>query len=378
MLKSLPPFPILKNEVRQNRFRGAYDSLHELVYRLGPESRLPTVSELRQTLGVSLTTLDAVLGQLESENLILRRRGSGIFVSPLVRKSVCLLCNQSYFRGAGDSAFWYLLVEEAEKRAEAKNENLSCHFVLSSQERDENEPLARLIAEEIRSGRIHGVLSVGLSDLTLEWLNKQEIPVVSFASSLLGTHNVQLNGMDLLKMGAQLLAEKGCVRPQLWTSIYPYMKPDQPGYPPTCFQQAMKGYGVPPNDIIIQANYHMRSKVVCNQEAGYDFACRTFSQPRENWPDGILIDNDLITHGALAGLMRLKLQPEHDVQIISHSNAGSPLLKGMEPCLDLVEFDPEMIVAAMFDALETLMNGQKPAHELTCISPRVRRRGTSS
>ena len=89
--------------------------LAALAQRLGPEAKLPTVTELRKSLGVSLTTLNSALGQLEERGVIERRHGVGIFVAAQwqpkhVPKAISLVCDPTFFQVAGHSPFWDLLV----------------------------------------------------------------------------------------------------------------------------------------------------------------------------------------------------------------------------------------------------------------------------
>jgi hypothetical protein len=50
------------------------------------------VLELCDTLGVSKATLDGALRELEGHNMVYRRHGVGIFVSPLMRRTIVVIC----------------------------------------------------------------------------------------------------------------------------------------------------------------------------------------------------------------------------------------------------------------------------------------------
>jgi DNA-binding transcriptional regulator YhcF (GntR family) len=113
---------------RLTKSQEAYTRLTELAHRLGPESKLPTVLELCDSFGVSKATLDGALRELEDRNIVYRRHGVGIFVSPRVRPSVTVICPPDFALRPGIRDFWNLLVQRAQERAAAKRELLSFHF----------------------------------------------------------------------------------------------------------------------------------------------------------------------------------------------------------------------------------------------------------
>src|SRR4028118_741444 len=55
--------------------------LSQMAYHLGPNARMPTFASLCGQTRVSKATLDAALGQLEAQGIVMRRQGAGIFVS---------------------------------------------------------------------------------------------------------------------------------------------------------------------------------------------------------------------------------------------------------------------------------------------------------
>ena len=55
--------------------------LEKLLEGMSPGSKLPSEPTLAKKLGVSRTTIRAVMGQLEMEGFVIRRQGSGTFVS---------------------------------------------------------------------------------------------------------------------------------------------------------------------------------------------------------------------------------------------------------------------------------------------------------
>lgn len=56
-------------------------TLREMILTLAPGDRLPSVTDLEQHFGVTNTTVEAAMGTLRREGLIVRRRGSGTYVA---------------------------------------------------------------------------------------------------------------------------------------------------------------------------------------------------------------------------------------------------------------------------------------------------------
>src|SRR4051812_45754504 len=84
---------MLTNKTRRGLSRQDVRSqLREMAIQKGPSAKLPTQSELCVQIGTTTSTLDEALRDLEADNIIYRRQGSGIFVSPKVGyKSIAVL-----------------------------------------------------------------------------------------------------------------------------------------------------------------------------------------------------------------------------------------------------------------------------------------------
>jgi DNA-binding LacI/PurR family transcriptional regulator len=353
--------------------------LADQVRRLTPHSKLPRVTELRSELGVSLTTLDAALRKLEDRNLIYRVQGSGIFVSPRASAGIALICDPSYFRGASHSPFWDMLLEESRARAQAHGEQFSCHF---SQAADDHAvAIHEGLAQQILDGRVQGVLGVGLTKAAAQWLQEHHVPIVAFAGT--GHPVVCLDEEALVTMGVQNLARQGCRRIEYWTPMPQWILiwMAHSDRKVAAFERAALSSGFDLHQTKIRDNRHLLSFAAgadrpsqtseSHQEQGYRIALEVFSADRSQWPDGLLIDDDLMTSGVMLGLQKLNVKVGIDVQITSHANRGSTVLMGHDN-LTLLEFDPADVVATMFDELEKQIDGQKSDSDAISISPQLR------
>ena len=134
-----------------------------MAHEVGAGGQMPSIRQLGADLGVSLSTLNAALAELEDRNVIRRRQGSGIFVSPsLNRRNLCLLCDPGILLDFGTSPVWSQLVEAARQRAGDLDEALTIHFTQVSPEVSAETALHERLARDIAAGNVHGVLSIGL------------------------------------------------------------------------------------------------------------------------------------------------------------------------------------------------------------------------
>jgi DNA-binding LacI/PurR family transcriptional regulator len=319
---------------------------------------LPTVQQLRRELNVSITTLDSALKQLESQNVIFRKQGSGIFVSPrLHQKCVGLVCEPAFF-SAGMSPFWQQMIESARSRASLGGE--AFRFYLAMRSMDGASPLHDDLIEDIAAQRTDGVLFLGNNEEAQEWLKQHRVPTVVFAGR--GDYRVEIDLEQLIALAGRYLFERGCQRPALlshWeTSVDPAYEPEDSSKI-KFFRDFLNSAGLTYYPHLIWDANALGDRVPSvpdtHQEQGYQAVMHLFdgSQPA---PDGILSTDDMMTRGVLAGLRKLGLKSGKDVQIVTHINRGSKVLKGEDENIAFVEVDPAEIVAKMFTQLELLMD----------------------
>src|SRR5690348_7549022 len=96
-------------------------ALRDLAYAKGPDTKLPTVRELCTSFNTSQATVVGALDELELQNVLYRRPGNGIFVSPkLYCKNISVLINAAHVDKEGVSPFWGILwgklVKEGQRR----------------------------------------------------------------------------------------------------------------------------------------------------------------------------------------------------------------------------------------------------------------------
>ncbi len=351
--------------------------LKQMALDLGVHEKLPTVSQLRRELNVSLTTVDNVLAELEAQNVIYRKHGVGIFVAPqLTRKCVGLVCAPTFFQ-AGTSPFWQQLMEGTRKWAGANGESFRFYMAMPSNR--EELPVSDDLIEDVRAGVLHGVLFVGNNQPAVHWLNENGVPVVAFAGW--SQRRVAIDYDFLVSLAFERLWAQGCRDIALivpgeagaFAKVSTDILLSTQGFTRACEEHAQPM----PSDRIwygCHAFPNTLSLPKTHQEQGYSAILDLCGPERRTAkvPDGMIIVDDMTTRGVLVGLQKLGIQPGRDLKIASHNNIGSAVLHGQEDELILLEIDPSEVVQAMFGFLEQLMGGQTPASDVAWIRPTER------
>ena len=230
-----------KTKKTGNKVDQTYGKLLALAHRLGPHAKLPTVRTLREDLNVSQATLDAAFSRLEGQNVVIRRQGSGVYVSPGLRqRNMVLLCNPEFFLHQGGSPFWQLLVEHIADSAAQNETRLTLHF-LHPYRGDETsaQPDATAIPitlqEEIKNGAIHGVITINVFHATARWIESHGVPVVAYAGA--AQYIITQSNAALVQLGVASLMRQGC------KTILPWLFPDDLY---SVYRGAMLAHSLPP------------------------------------------------------------------------------------------------------------------------------------
>lgn len=336
--------------------------ISDLAHRLGPEARLPRVLEMCREYNVAPNTLNQALREVEESGLITRRRGAGIFVTKQTASWVktaplAMICRPSLVQSSGHSPFWDLLMEKIQARASLSGAHFDCYF---SREDNSQLPLSPAVIRAVEEHQIGGIFGVDLPNEAALWIMKQGVPVVNLFRA--GHVTVYLDEAGIMRQTVHALLEKGCRRIALWVPIKLFESDAEA-------QEKLAAR----KDLVAQAftKKERESLMAFNEEnypwlgsgigtraphtrQGFEIAQRVFQRPRQDWPDGIAITDDMMTHGALVALRQLKVQVGTDVQISTHINKGAPLLID-EEALIRIEIDPEEIVAVVMERMENLL-----------------------
>lgn len=342
--------------------------LSEEAHRLGPGQKMPTSVQLCEMLEVSPVTLSAALRELEERHLIERRHGVGIYVSTRLQRCISLLCGPEFFRNGDVAEFWRLLIERARERAQAQGETLRFDFALPSGEN--SAPLQESLMRDIQSGEVHGVLALGVDVKVAEWIEQRDVPLVALAGH--AAHTVGWDSEEFIRLGVEVLAQSGCRRIALWrhgrsTEV-------------KAFRRALAQHGLAYEAALVKNGAGDKNQSHARDlemRQGERIAREVFAARRSDWPDGVLITDDNLTRGALSLLKQHTIRLGEELKIASHANRGSPVLRGYEDELMLLEYDSAELVRALFEGLELLMQGHSAAASVL-VKPTLRQRTVPS
>ena len=342
--------------------------LTRLAREYGPGMKLPTAQQLSAKLGVTLTTLDRALAKLETKGTITRRQGSGIYVSShLMEKRVGLVLGRNIFQ-AGSSAFYLLLLQHCEKRAEAGNEQFS--FFLSPYKQNEEFETGSFnpeLADAIKHGKLDGLIVCELSNSDYEeWIADQGIPAVALApSNTFPTIGIDTN--NLIDQSVAALAERGCKTIGLLGILTRHLK---------LFVKAAHKHNLKIIDqAVIHPNDESDPPYNTHEPLGREWMRRCIERcgSKKHLPDALLITDDILARGACLHLKEQGIRPGKDIHIASHANKGSLILEYWQDNLILAEVDPAEFVEQLFTNLEALMIGDPQRKRAQLIRPIIRK-----
>ena len=345
--------------------------LRSLALEKGPGAQLPTVRVLCESLATTRVTLREALNLLEAEHIIYTKRRQGIFVSPRIyHKSIHILFASNSFAAPASpfwSMLWVQLEQEAQQRATFKDEFCTFHLVKPTE--DLNYSIPESIESMLQAERADGALIVGFYTRGKGTLNGEEIPCVTFAGE--GSWVVRLDGIEFGRMATEVLMRQDCKRMGWWAynvATHPLEQMEDV----RAFRQTLQEYRKPLYPELIRIPHSPPQTSLSLQEQGYLLAREVFEGPVSARPDGLVISNDMMTDGALVAFEELGIHVGHDIKVVTHANAGSPILFGRTKNMTVIEYDPALLAQAMFSMLDTLMAGQQPVESSIWIRPRLR------
>lgn len=362
-----------------SQVQSVYDALYALALAEGPEAKLPTIRELIARLSSSYSTVNEALNLLEDRNVIYRKHGSGIFVSPkLYCKNIYILLSSEMFLVEPLSPFWgrlwSLFAREAQQRSSTRNE--VCTFFMTVPLDEKDLGLPQDVINNIERGKVHGVLGIGLQPQTWQWILKQRIPLVTTASY--GEYTVGWDEPQRVQLSISHLVAQGCRKLALWVAAFSspgqkYVHWDTERIDAQAFLSLLPAYGLTlyPHFMRAWQPQYPDQLTPSPQQQGYELAMEVFGDATSPKPDGLIVLNDMVTLGVLTALRKLGLQAGKDVKIATHSNTGTSTLFGYTDDMIVLESDPADIVREMFTMLDTLLEGNEPPEHHVGIKHKV-------
>ena len=352
--------PVAANSPR-NKQPFLIDAITDLARKLGPGMKFPTTQELSRQLGVTISTLDRSLTTLESRGVIVRRQGSGIYVSECpVRKTIALVFGVNIFE-AGISPIYSILLNHCEKRSASLPERFSIFLGSASLSGSRRSLLHHDLDEAINNGKLDGLLLFGKeSGRQEDALRERGVPMAALTVHSKWPGVVCHDSKKLIREAIKALREGGCKSIGFLGAL-----PEQTNY----FLKAMRLVGMPVNDRWVFSP-NPNDEAFCfhqglfeRERYGNQWASQIISG--KDRPDGMISTDDMITRGACPVFEGNKFRVGKHFLFATHANIGSLVLVEWSSELIQFAFDPQETVDAMFAALEAHMNGNpQPKHLL--------------
>lgn len=361
-----------------------------LAQRLGSGNKLPGIRDLCHDLQVTITTVDAALRSLETEGVVVRKHGSGVYVSPrLGQKTIGLVFSRNVFRDAPAQQFYDQLLDLCRQRAQTRQERFSLYVDLADASERPSDDLGHWeLLEDLQNRKLHGILRVcDLPADVLRCTSELNIPVAGLHTS--GPHDdpltVGIDWRELVRMGVESLAQQGCKTLGLITPFGFWRTPENPNVlrqevwndDIRAFENTLALVNLPFHPALVW-EYHPTpaemggfSEYITNEERGYHAfkALYTNQAPGSHRPDGLLILDDTMTKGALAAAQTLGIEIGKDVHVATHANCGTPILRSYRDRLTLLEINVPEMVELMFQLLERAWSGTTPPGRASLLSP---------
>jgi DNA-binding LacI/PurR family transcriptional regulator len=364
--------------------KGLLSQIRELAYAKGPDAKLPTTEDLCVSYKTSKATLNTVLKTLEGQNIITRRQGSGIYVSPRIHRKAIAVVTNSRLIGVRASPFWGSLLGEFAVHVQTRGlaTNHDFEFYITSPSPEPHGELPDLVKRSVREGAVHGVVAIGLNVDSARWLMDQGIPCVAYAGGSKWT--VVTAGEPFIQAGIQALADQGCRRIEYWG----LPRPDDAN--PEWYQQTVRAVeaafgaiGIEPPQTLVGPSEELLAG--CKFPHGLQLAPHRaytaikalYRDPALPKPDGIFVGDDIMASAILHGLVELGVRIGDDIKIVSHANRTSPILFGTQPNIIMFEYDPAEIAGALIQLLDQAMEDPDLPEVEICVPWRVRLPGES-
>lgn len=369
-------------EERPKRQMSAYPKVPELCERLRafalqhqPHDRLPGIAQLCKLLGTSSGTLNEVLGLLEAQDVLYRKVGRGIYVSPqLFRTRIGILFSSEWLSKKGTSPFWGSLLENFRLVAQQRYHDLQEDHLLYLLPHELSEPegisLPREFMQQVEAKRIQGALGVTMGHPEDSWLRERGVTFVTFASY--SQYAVGLDESALIRLALLRLIEQGCSRIGLW-GPGPYDEADNdPGSTFIYFRRSLHELGQPFDMALVQQTPAWARSFSMAQQ-GSAIAQHVFGNTDMPRPDGLVLLLDSMTEGIIVTLQMLGVRLGEQLKIATHGNKGLFLLLDLIPELTVIEYDPQDIVRAMFNVYDQVRAGRN-VPIVTLVQPHYRQR----
>jgi len=349
-----------------------HTALMGLARRAGPGGKLPTVRHLCKILSTSPTTIDRVLRRMESDRVLNRIQGSGLYVAPQFnQRRIAVVFGPDITDSARYSQFWWLLHGAASRLAGIHGDELRTYFGCPNPGNEKLDPSSYSLSEDVAGHKLSGILTFGIGDRErIEWLKRSQAPLVAFSNPGYPDAVVDLDARKNIQEGLLALRKRGCRRIAIvWFGEREGLNPDADAFRES-IRQAIREIPMDETTIDCWASGDLLAGMSWKslEDASAHIIHRQLGKGKI---DGILFNDDTMAHGGIIAMLEAGIMPGRDIQTASLTHTGSSLLRAFHKYLIRIEIDPNEIVEGMFSLLGMLIQGINLPSRLVIVRPTV-------
>ncbi|MDL5053382.1 GntR family transcriptional regulator [Oscillatoria laete-virens NRMC-F 0139] len=308
-------------------------------------SKLPTYMELNQVLGAKQSAVERVLQELSYQGLIDRNPRRGIYVSEQAKKSYIGVVFGYGIMEPIASPFWNLLMLSLRTALLQRGYEAKIYI--------ENNDLlgykdarmaARELVSDIESGRLKGVI-IGQPGVYHQFLSeaveRTRKPAVSLFVRMAGADCFSIELGKMIYQGIDELAGLGARRIAVIAHDFFWTGSPLTAEMLSPIQNYLSQKGCASDERYFSCFEASRVIRRTHQETGAEvFRLMLERFTPEEYPDGIVVTDDMTTRGIMPLLGDYQLWPGKNIHIASLVNKGSPTLMGFEDNMVRMEIDP--------------------------------------
>lgn len=313
-----------------------------------PGQRLPIRRDLAQEFGVTLVTIQKAFDVLHSDGFIFSRVGSGTFVAgypPHLHHFALVLYEED-----SKSRYVRALQAEAARRTASGPERFSVYLDIDHHAAGDGQ---RRLMDDIAAGRLAGCIfdmhPIMLGDNPL--LRDRSVPKVALVgdSHLPDMPSISTDVRQWFQSALDWLEQRGRTR-IAWLGI-----PNMPPWQVQAMTAAVQRRGLITSPAwTVAVDYRFQSWIPHSVAA-------IFQGPPGSRPDGLLIADDNIAEGVVAGLDTIGLRIPRDLDVVSLNNFPLPLSGPVRQ----LGYDIRERMDVCVKTLRAMQAGSKVPHSLT-------------
>ena len=330
------------------------EQLEQMVQRIGPGGRLPSIRKLCADMGVSLATMTTAMDRLEARGHIERRHGSGVYVTDQVdRSTICVLMNTSLvFTGA--SPVWGQLLGEVSRAFVGSKASVSIQMAMPPDwASDVDDFIPASVIKMVQEERVSSLVLIGMPDHVARWFDYHGVPSVCFAGA--GRFAVLMDQQQTTLEGGKVLHDCGCKRVVL---VGNHTEVEFRTF--DIYARSMGMEVMPIRSKPVYPQRMEKAQFLSIAEDGFEFGQQLAAMIQSGErPDGIYFGDDVFAQGALMALTRAGLWPTKDIVFVTHANKGSAVLGAWADAMHTLQFDIARIGQVMAETSLNLAVGKK-------------------